>query len=318
MWEHTADPKQRLSSTRPRPRPPAPASATHAPAGRPPARPAPGRPLTLQPDDAGAVEVDEGGQGAAVGPVLQQVLHQRDAGQLLQQRRLLPVASLRCEEAPSARAAANAVSGRGDPAAGRPQARSGHADPGRRHLAKRFPHGPRQPGPRALPRRAHSSLPDGDPQGPGSAAAGTAGLCKPGRQRARGPLRAPSDRKPRWREGGDIASTLPGPDAEATQASAATPAADPRGRGRVTQSQGGRAAGGQRPRSLPSARGLRGPSAFSGLTPHWILEISPSSEARAAGLRPVPAGTLGTPLSLYHSVPYNSCREGNDSSKSMT
>lgn len=53
------------------------------------------RALTLQPHDAGAVEVDEGGQRAAVAAVLQQVLHQRDAGRVPQQRLLLPVPRLR-------------------------------------------------------------------------------------------------------------------------------------------------------------------------------------------------------------------------------
>lgn len=50
--------------------------------------------LTLEPDDPGAVEVDEGRQGAAVGAVLQQVPHGRDAGRLPEQAVLLPVASL--------------------------------------------------------------------------------------------------------------------------------------------------------------------------------------------------------------------------------
>lgn len=52
---------------------------------------------TLQFNDIWAVEVDQGCQSTAICTILQQILHQGNAGQLLQQRLLLPVTSLQCE-----------------------------------------------------------------------------------------------------------------------------------------------------------------------------------------------------------------------------
>lgn len=51
--------------------------------------------LTFQPDDRGAVEVQQGGQGAAVRVVLQQVLHQGERGGVPLMSMLLPVAGLK-------------------------------------------------------------------------------------------------------------------------------------------------------------------------------------------------------------------------------
>lgn len=51
--------------------------------------------LTFQPDDRGAVEVQQGGQGAAVRVVLQQVLHQGERGGVPLVSVLLPIAGLK-------------------------------------------------------------------------------------------------------------------------------------------------------------------------------------------------------------------------------
>lgn len=51
--------------------------------------------LTFQSDDCGAVEVQQGGEGTAVGVVLQQVLHQGERGSAPLLSVLFPIASLK-------------------------------------------------------------------------------------------------------------------------------------------------------------------------------------------------------------------------------